>query len=879
MFRINLKMLRIDRHFFAVAALFLAWPFWTQAATCDKDTSLSFVARDPSGSYISNARVDVYKEESDANGDLKPTTRLAGGSTDSVVGRVTLKWRNSDATSATYAVRVQTISKDSTSFWFYGITLSCGEAGTAEKTLSGLAFTLRDYNGTLLTNTNFSVYSQARDSSGNYLNAKNELLTTLSSGSTGQARVYLPQGSLRSLDGTGSDYYVLEVSSNGVKSYLYNLYVSDGQMSSIGYYVSALRVRLKDAAGNLALGATVEVYKQETGADNSYQKGDKVGSFKIEDTGYGFMRLSGGTYVLAVKGSDNNYQYFWYTTILDGQLSDINLVLDSNFAASNSCQKTSKLNLILRNMAGDLVTGLKFEVYEQNLDANGLPSAGSKVGGGTLDSSGRGTLSFKPDPEKSYALKVWDKRADLGDYWFFDGIKLTCGYDRNVTKSLPALKVILRDGQGNLKRNYSFSLYAQQYDADNNPVIADNGLIANLTTNSGGQAIVYVAPYNPYRRGQSGIYVVSAKDASGSAVNFYNINIGSDKDYVFQAGLSGLSGLLVDGRQRVQANRDIKLYSVTSDSFGRHLGTQLAKTKTDSNGRFSFEYPAGTYAVGVNDDFSQENIFWNVSVKSGGTSQKLTLNLTNFSLSDTLGEGLPSEPTLKIYSLAGNNSQGYFRDQEVGSIKLGSGKTALKTLAAGSYLVVYIGKGDREYGAAFTAVNGSFQNISITVGSKSVIKAGQSFKVSGSSASGVSGSSSSSSGSSSGSSAPVSLSVSLKGRILIQTEGKGEAWYVNPSDGKKYYLGRPADAFNLMRRFGLGISNKDFNALSKSPKSWRQLAGKILIKTEDSGRAYYFDPITLKLNYLGRPADAYNLIRNLGLGVSNANLNKITTGK
>jgi len=51
----------------------------------------------------------------------------------------------------------------------------------------------------------------------------------------------------------------------------------------------------------------------------------------------------------------------------------------------------------------------------------------------------------------------------------------------------------------------------------------------------------------------------------------------------------------------------------------------------------------------------------------------------------------------------------------------------------------------------------------------------------------------------------------LRGRILIQVESKGEAWYVDPkiwadpSQTKRYYLGRPDDAFNLMRSLGLGI--------------------------------------------------------------------------
>ena len=38
-----------------------------------------------------------------------------------------------------------------------------------------------------------------------------------------------------------------------------------------------------------------------------------------------------------------------------------------------------------------------------------------------------------------------------------------------------------------------------------------------------------------------------------------------------------------------------------------------------------------------------------------------------------------------------------------------------------------------------------------------------------------------------------------KGKILLQVEGNGEAWYVNPGDGKRYFLGRPADAFRIMR--------------------------------------------------------------------------------
>lgn len=38
-----------------------------------------------------------------------------------------------------------------------------------------------------------------------------------------------------------------------------------------------------------------------------------------------------------------------------------------------------------------------------------------------------------------------------------------------------------------------------------------------------------------------------------------------------------------------------------------------------------------------------------------------------------------------------------------------------------------------------------------------------------------------------------------KGKILLQIEKGGEAWYVGPADGKRYFLGRPADGFKVMR--------------------------------------------------------------------------------
>ncbi len=49
-----------------------------------------------------------------------------------------------------------------------------------------------------------------------------------------------------------------------------------------------------------------------------------------------------------------------------------------------------------------------------------------------------------------------------------------------------------------------------------------------------------------------------------------------------------------------------------------------------------------------------------------------------------------------------------------------------------------------------------------------------------------------------------SLAQQLSGRILLQVESVGEAWYVNPSDLKRYYMADGDEAYRIMRELSLG---------------------------------------------------------------------------
>ena len=845
------------------AALALIIPWETQAAVCEENSVVSFIARDPAGAYVSGAKVDVYKQASDANGQPKPSSRVAGGTIDSSLGRARLTWRNSQDLSATYAIRVQSINKDNASFWYYDYEIGCGEERQISETLSGITFVLRQADGNPLKNAKISVYSQLRDSNSSLLTAADELLLSSSTGSTGIVKAYLPQGSARSLGRNLVDHYVLEVYAANQRSYLYNIAVSDGQMTTLNFYLNKFRLQLKDSAGRPAAGVKVEVFKQEVKLGNQYERGAKVSDFTIGSDGYGYDELMPGTYVLGVKGQDKEYQYFWDIVIGNSQSSSQSLSLSSSLGLTGVCLEKSNLNITLQNGAGRAAAGLKYEFYEQEFGPTGIPYAGTKIGGGTTDSYGRAKLNFAPSSSRSYTLKVWEKNAGQGEYWFFDAARFVCGYDRNIVKTVPSTGIIWRDSQGVLKKNFSFTLYAQQYDVDGQPIISDSTKVGEYKTGQSGQATVYVAPYNTYRLGQSGVYAISAKDSNGNTITFYDVAVSEGKDSVFTAQISGLSGTVLDSKNKALSGREVRLYRPSG--FG--LGEFLTGTKTDSSGKFRLEYPAGTYMLGVSDDLKRESVFKNVVVGSNTLNREFVLNTINFSLSAT-GDDAVRDATIKLYTLTGSGSV-YYQDEEIANVRLNSSKTATLNLANGPYLALYSGKDKQEYGYPFYAAGGRTQNINIQLTSKYLISSGQSFKL-------VvpADQSSSFSGPAAG-----SLSASVKGRILLQVQDKGQAWYVNPVDGKRYYLGRPADAFSVMQRLGLGISNDNFSELQENPAAWRRLAGRILIKTEDKGKAYYFDPLSLDLHYLGRPQDAFNVMRQLGLGITNANLGQISSGQ
>lgn len=125
------------------------------------------------------------------------------------------------------------------------------------------------------------------------------------------------------------------------------------------------------------------------------------------------------------------------------------------------------------------------------------------------------------------------------------------------------------------------------------------------------------------------------------------------------------------------------------------------------------------------------------------------------------------------------------------------------------------------------------------------------------------------------------LAERLSGRILLQVESYGRAWYVYPENLTRYYLRDGDEAYQMMRNLSKGISNND---LQKIPQAAGQnynselvdrFRGYILLQIEEHGEAWYVNPVDGLRYYLKDGQTAYNFMRDMGLGITTSDLRKI----
>lgn len=80
----------------------------------------------------------------------------------------------------------------------------------------------------------------------------------------------------------------------------------------------------------------------------------------------------------------------------------------------------------------------------------------------------------------------------------------------------------------------------------------------------------------------------------------------------------------------------------------------------------------------------------------------------------------------------------------------------------------------------------------------------------------------------------------FSGDIFLQVENNGEAWYINPENKKRYYIHNEEALFDLIKYLGMGISNSDLEKITDAELINAQMIKNIKIDTSSGQRLHYY---------------------------------------
>lgn len=887
---------------------------------CKTDTIINVIARDGDQKFIPNINFEIYEQIDDVDGNPKPdpTKKVGAGKTDAVLGKGTIRFRLPKLSDLhQYAIKIwQTNSANS--FYFYDyITAGCGYEINSTVVLSSFKVILRDADGNLKTNTAFSMYAQKQDADDNPIKEKGALVGTYNTGSAGGYTLYLPSKERNIVNWKGTEEYVLEV--KNAKNYLftkYNLRTSDGSAATVEYVLSRLKLIFKGASGNpLVKGSKVDLYVQEEGLDGGPALGKSVASLLTDDNGAVSLEYPPGLYAAVIIGADKKQKIFYDLGLAEGGEDAYEISTDGTFVGEKNCDPLN-FTLHAKKLSGEMISGLKYQIYERANGSNGSFVAGALLSSGELDANGESKIQITPNSEKYYILKIYGDNASVGDFWFFDNLQFVCGQDKELTKFLPTLRIILRKANGDLLKGQKFSLYAQETDENSNPSYAKTGLVKDsFTTNESGFAEIFLAGEHLYDKTKKGNYalVVPGKNKLNYAQWGVVINMGEDKtvDYA----LSDVSLLLQDAAKNPLKKKAFSFFKQKWTTSESKKGDAAGTFVTNDSGVAIIENPGGTYVLTMKDDLGTDFEIPSILIKDNIRSDaKATTNLTKVAVADNSGKAIGLS-NVDIYSLLKSAENKYQRNKKIKTIKTPASGVSELILAPGAYLFETLAADKSSYGRVALIKNGQVQNISIN-SAKDKVTASQIFSLS-------------------DTTLANSLTEKVKGYILLQVEAHGEAWYVDPVQKKRFYFKDGVAAYAAMRKFGLGIKSLDLakipvgldgspdddadgdslsdkleesigtdpnnqdtdgdgfkdgaevfagydpSSSSKAKKIFdkalaERLKGRILLQVESSGRAWYINPKDGKRYYMKDGDTAYKIMRQFGLGITDANLETIT---
>lgn len=897
-----------------MALFFIFFTFFDNARAEECRSIVKVTTRDSQGVMIKNINWQLWTQTNDADGNPLRFSKVSSSNTGLTAwSEITFNPSSIPCQSCQglFAIRVYDTNENVGDFNYYDIPLGCGMLHDVTYNLSSLKVILKDKNLGALKNRKFEIYSQINDVEGNPIIDK-VVSTNLTTGDSGVKYVYLTPGK-----------YVIKIPAidNKFNYTKYNIDIRDKAETVFDFTLNKVSVSIRDGSGNLQVNNVFEVYKQSKDADGKEILGELVGKYDTGLSGVKSIFLPNGNYAIRFFAANNQYYYLWNQQINEEQTYDISYNL-------------SNVNVVIRDGEDNLLTNRSFEIYNQIKDADGEPILGSLVGRYNTGTTGissvflaSGTYVFRFNGSGESYHYLWNQQIDSTEAV-------------NISYKLGTLKVVPLGIENKPLNNLNISIYEQKYNEINEPIIGKK--ITSGNSGVEGSAVFYLS---------SGKYAIEINGPDNNNYYFWNKDLENSKYNRIEQILSALDIVVRNGQKELVTDINVEIYQQAYDAENKEiLGKSIGLKSTGKTGRVSFYYPKGNYAVKIKGTAGFDYYFWEKEIIDHQISKiNIALSTLRIISRDSAGN-LAKNVSAIVATQTADYEGNLIIDRQLGTFNTGEK----------GYVDVYLPLGN------YALIVGTEKKFDIQV-SESLItkveieKSGEDIKIEN-----VIGPESSASVSSESEDAlrerirnleyriseleikvieserlltqriDQQLTDRLSGRILLQVEENGEAWYVDPDTNKRYYLKDGDSAYVALNAFGLGISNDNlekipvgvenradlldddgdgldnkleeslgtnlndpdsdndgyndgveiinqynpsgFGRLSSDSNLANNLKGKILLQVESKGEAWYVNPDDGKRYYMKDGELAYQIMRFKSLGIKNDDLRKIEVG-
>lgn len=679
---------------------------------------------------------------------------------------------------------------------------------------------------------------------------------------------------------------------------------------------------VKSFDGSLIPQAKFSIYEQTYDANNLPVPGKQLASGTTDKyTGLATVKVnvtsSSALYAVRVTNPSLKQADFWYFNEL---LLNCNKKVSGTVVLSGFRVRVSEASTLLAQK------DVKFIVYSQARDAYGAPLKGVNQGSFSTG-SGAETLIYAPAGNRSlsgaYGTYLIEFRNSKGLVYTADNLNPLDKQEVRVDYRFSELLVTIRDSAtGNPLPNIKLSLMEKLINRIGDSAVGRN-LLA-ITTDNNGQVWLQYPPNDyviqlRYPDGRITNYPIVIKKNEQNIINLMAENYSQAKcksKTEFKPAfrdtdgqiLNSLSFALYEQVLNINGNPKpgIKVLSGSVDSYGYAVSSLVAN-------------PAKHYSLEVCDKGVKLACFWffdlSFDCNTGSVSLIKQLPATNIVVR-TLDKKLAVGQKLNLYLESFNVDGQPIIDntKQVGNFNLPANGQLVLHLAANDwqgnalkYVLIAPQKGNVNSRAVFNLTADQKTDLDYVLKNDKLELY---------------------------SNLPANFK-SITGRIVLITDNKNEAWYINSKDNKRYLLG--GQALQKIRKLASGISNKNLAriplgiaglngsdtdsdglpdnleiALGTNPnladtdfdgfsdyqevidgfnpvvsggklaidnKFAKSIAGRFFIQVEGKGQLWYVFPVNNKRYYLGLVSDINNVMKELGLGISGKELKKIPLGQ